>query len=110
MIPFIDKYGHYLAAFVILVTGLFISCNFPVDAAYHRGADEGNYYHQAKTLAISGAAGFQQIADNFIHTQSLHDTPHPLRLGTMVMSAIFINFHDAYAMLSFLSLFSFLLL
>ena len=110
MILFIDKYGHYLAALVVLLIGVFVSGNFPVDAAYHRGADEGNYYQQAKLLTASGTTGFQQIATIFIQTPGLHDTPHPLRLGSMVVSALFIHFHDAFSMLSLLSLSSFLLL
>lgn len=110
MIPFVDKYGHYLAAIVIVLTGLLVSCNFPADVAYHRGADEGKYYQQGKVLLASGTAGFHQIAESFILTPGLHDTPHPLRIGSMVMSAVFIGFHDSYSMLSLLSLSSFLLL
>ncbi|MFA6302898.1 MAG: glycosyltransferase family 39 protein [Legionella sp.] len=107
---FFEKYNQYLAALVILLIGVFSFLNFPAESAYHKGADEGNYYRQAKLLSTHGWAGFNNIANDFINTPNLHDTPHPLRLGSTLVSALFVHIHDAYSTLSFLSLFNFLLL
>lgn len=107
---FFEKYNQYLAAIVILLIGFFSFLNFPAEMAYHKGADEGNYYRQAKLLTTHGWDGLNIIANDFINTPKLHDTPHPLRLGSIVASAAFIHIHDAYSSLSFLSLCNFLLL
>lgn len=106
----LTKYGPYLSALIIVLIGLFSIWSFPDKSAYYHWADEGNYYQQAKIVSAEKLNGFEKIANNFISTPGLHDTPHPLRLGTILGAAVSIKIYDAFISLSFFSLINFLIL
>ena len=105
-----QRYGTWLAATIILLTGIFVLKALPDPRDYRTGADEGTYYRQAETLVREGTGGFERIARDFALSPSLQEYPNPLRVGTISVAAMALNVDDSYRSLSFVSLFSFLIL
>lgn len=106
----INNFNNYLIGLLLFISGLIILFSFPGQNMYKKTADEGNYYRQAMELVNNGTAGFKIVAEKYINTPTLHDTPHPLRVGAIVISALGLNINDSYTSLSVISFLSFLCL
>jgi len=94
------------------VTVYFIHTCFPAESEFRIGADEGTYYRQAKTMLENGHEGFRILADRYLSNSVEQESPHPLRTGHILSSALMISVSDSVSVLALKSLlyFAFLLL
>ena len=89
-----------LAAF-LLVQSAFIYAHFPTPEQYRPAADEGIYFRQGVTVLDQG---FKQLGDDFVSNKAVHNFPHPLRVGHLLLAATAIAIDRSFTSLSVLSL------
>jgi hypothetical protein len=110
MSKMIETWGGRIVVIVILAAGIFVFSQLPAAQDYRSGADEGTYYGYGRQILDHGFAGFANLAREFSATPAAAHPPNPLRLGTVLTSALALCIHDGYDSLSMISLLSFLLL
>lgn len=76
----------------------------PPETDYRKGADEGTYYHQAKTIRTEGWSGFKTLATEYVTNEHLQIFPPPERIAHILFASIALKFSDSYRSLSLLSL------
>jgi hypothetical protein len=105
-----NKYQIF-AAIVILLMAFGIRFSFPNANEYYYGADEGHYLAFANAIKDKGFfEGMYASATSYATTPNSFIWPNPLRIFYIFLGSLFIRFTDGMTGLSYLSLFSYVLM
>ncbi len=112
MVDFFKKYKYGICAgLIILLAAVLIRMSFPPLNEYYYGADEGHYLAFANAVKDHGFfAGMYSSASAYANTPNSFIWPNPLRIFYIFLGSIFIRFADGMTGLSYLSMFSYILL
>jgi tetratricopeptide (TPR) repeat protein len=112
MVGFFSKNKFKICAgLIILLMAFIIRMSFPPLNEYYYGADEGHYLTFANAVKNNGFfQGMYSSATVYANTPNSFIWPNPLRVFYIFLSSIFIRFADGMTGLSYLSMFSYILL
>ncbi len=101
---------YRLVLFLIIAVAITLISSTFRKIQFFPAADEGYYLKYAVFISEKGLLGFSELFKAYIHNQGNWLFPNPLRVGFIILSAIWLKiFGYAFINLAYLSLFSYVL-
>lgn len=101
---------RYIIIFLIICSAFTVFISVPKENEYARFADEGYYFHYAKTIALGGVSKFPELIDNYTKDPRGYLFPPPSRVGFIIPAAFWLKiFGVSFVSLATFSAFCFVL-